>query len=82
VLEFLGSPDYVLEHAERSEVVITHTGPVAVMSSRWQGHGIYQGKRFVDDQRSGQVWLETSRTWQVLSEHCIQVAPDPWAKSE
>ena len=82
VLEFLGSPDYVLESAQRSEVVVTHSGPVAVVSSRWQGHGTYQGNRFTDDQRCGQVWLETSRAWQVVSEHCVQIAPDPWATSE
>jgi len=55
MLEFLGSPDYALEHARRSEVVVTRTGPVAVVSSRWQGRGTYRGKRFVDDQRCGQV---------------------------
>jgi hypothetical protein len=82
VLAFLGSPEYVLEQAQRSEIVVTHSGPVAVVSSRWQGHGTYQGKHFTDDQRCGQVWLETSRTWQMLSEHCIQIALDPWAKSE
>ena len=79
VLEFLGSPEYVLAHAQRSEIVVTHTGPVAVVSSRWQGHGTYKEKRFVDDQRCGQVWLETARKWQMLSEHCVQIAPDPWA---
>ena len=82
VLEFLASPEYVLEQARRSEIVVTHTGPVAVVSSRWQGHGTYKGKRFVDDQRCGQVWLETARNWQMLSEHCVQIAPDPWAASE
>lgn len=82
VLEFLASSEYSLEHAQRSEIVVTHTGPVAVVSSRWQGHGTYKGKRFVDDQRCGQVWLETARTWQMLSEHCVQIAPDPWATSE
>jgi hypothetical protein len=82
VLEFLGSPEYVLEHAQRSEIAVTHTGPVAVVSSRWQGRGTYKGKRFVDDQRCGQVWLETAQTWQLLSEHCVQIAPDPWAASE
>lgn len=82
VLEFLGSPEYVLEQAERSEIAITRTGPVAVVSSRWQGHGTYKSKRFVDDQRCGQVWLETAQTWQILSEHCVQIAPDPWATSE
>jgi len=82
VLQFLGSPEYVLESAQRSEIVVTHTGPVAVVSSRWQGHGTYKKKRFVDDQRCGQVWLETAGTWQVVSEHCVQIAPDPWATAE
>ena len=82
MLRFLGSPEYILEHAKRTEVVSTRTGPVTVVSSRWQGHGRYQGKRFVDDQRCGQVWLETGRTWQLLSEHCVQIAPDPWAPPE
>jgi hypothetical protein len=81
-LQFLGSPEYILEQAKRSEVVVTHTEPVAVVSSRWQGHGTYQGKRFVDDQRCGQVWLKVARTWQIVSEHCVQIAPDPWATSE
>jgi hypothetical protein len=82
VLEFLGSPEYVLEHAQRSEIAVTLTGPVAVVSSRWQGRGTYKGRGFVDDQRCGQVWLETAPTWQMLSEHCVQIAPDPWAASE
>jgi hypothetical protein len=78
MLEFLASPDYHLEQAERSEVQVTRSGPVAVMSSRWKGQGTYQGKRFVDDQRCGLVWVR-ARTWQVVSEHCVQIAPDPWA---
>jgi Domain of unknown function (DUF4440) len=76
MLEFLASPEYTLEHARRSEVVVTRTGPVAVVSSRWQGRGTYQGEGFVDDQRCGQVWLETQSTWQMVSEHCVQIAPD------
>lgn len=51
------------------------TGPVAIVSSRWKGTGTYRGERFTDDQRCGQVWLCTGRTWQVLSEHCVQIAP-------
>jgi hypothetical protein len=82
VLQFLGSPEYDLRQAQRSEIVITHTGPVAVVSSRWQGHGTYRKKRFVDDQRCGQVWLKTAGTWQMLSEHCVQIAPDPWATAD
>ncbi len=82
VLEFAASPEYLLEHAERSEVRVTHAGPVAVVSSRWKGHGTYQGRRFDDDQRCGQVWLRAAGAWQMVSEHCVQIAPDPWATSE
>jgi hypothetical protein len=42
-----------------TEIVITVSGPVAVVSSRWQGRGTYRGKRFVDDQRCGQVQIVT-----------------------
>jgi ketosteroid isomerase-like protein len=82
MLAFLGSREYVLQAAERSEVVVTLSGPVAVVSSRWKGHGTYQGKRFVDDQRCGLVWRESGQRWQLVSEHCIQIAPDPWAPAE
>jgi ketosteroid isomerase-like protein len=74
-LAFLSAPDYVLEHATRSELTVSLSGPVAVVSSRWQGHGTYRGAVFQDDQRCGQTWLRTPRTWQLLSEHCIQIAP-------
>jgi hypothetical protein len=79
MLEFLRSPDYHLQQAARSEVQVTQSGPVAVVSSRWKGHGTYQGQRFVDDQRCGLVWVRTAGTWQVVTEHCVQIAPDPWA---
>jgi hypothetical protein len=74
-LAFLSAPDYVLEHAARSEVTVSLSGPVAVVSSRWQGHGTYRGETFQDDQRCGQTWLRTPRTWQLVSEHCSQIAP-------
>jgi hypothetical protein len=74
-MAFLSAPDYVLEHAKRSEVAVSLSGPVAVVSSRWQGHGTYRGEAFKDDQRCGQTWLRTPRTWQLLSEHCVQIAP-------
>jgi ketosteroid isomerase-like protein len=74
-LEILASPEYQLQQASRSEVAVRITGPVAVVSSRWKGTGTYRRERFTDDQRCGQVWLRTSRTWQLLSEHCVQIAP-------
>jgi ketosteroid isomerase-like protein len=74
-LEILASPEYRLERASRSEVAVRFAGPVAVVSSRWKGTGTYKGERFTDDQRCGQVWLRSGRTWQVLSEHCVQIVP-------
>lgn len=75
MLRFLGSPDYALQQATRFEVVVTRSGPVAVVSTRWQGRGTYKGKPFVDDQRCGLVWLQTAQDWQIVSEHCVQIAP-------
>ena len=80
-MAFLSAPDYVLEQAKRSEVAVSVSGPVAVVSSRWQGHGTYRGEAFKDDQRCGQTWLRSARAWQLLSEHCVQIAPAPPAPS-
>ena len=74
---FLSSPDYVLAQAKRSEVSVSVSGSVAVVSSRWQGHGTYRGEPFTDDQRCGQTWLRTTSAWQMLSEHCVQIVPGP-----
>jgi hypothetical protein len=80
-LAFLSAQEYVLERASRSEVAVSLSGPVAVVSSRWQGHGTYRGEAFQDDQRCGQTWVQTPRTWQLLSEHCVQIAPASPASS-
>ena len=88
-IAMLSDPDYRLERASRSEITVALSGPVAVVSSRWQGQGTYRGQPFKDDQRCGQTWLlsdahrETrgarelgdSREWRLLSEHCVQIAP-------
>jgi len=73
-MRFLSSPEYQLERAGRTEVAIHVTGQVAILSSRWQGRGRYQGKSFVDDQRCGQTWVRSASEWQLLSEHCAQIA--------
>jgi len=81
-MAMLSDPDYRLEHANRSEIVVSPSGPVAVVSSRWQGRGTYRGQPFEDDQRCGQTWLLTGQTelqtdgaWQLVSEHCVQITP-------
>jgi hypothetical protein len=75
LLRLVGSPSYVLRQARRSDVSVNRRPPAAVVSSRWEGQGTYQGKPFTDDQRCGQVWLETAGEWRLLSEHCIQIVP-------
>jgi Domain of unknown function (DUF4440) len=89
-MAMLSDPEYRLERASRSEITVALSGPVAVVSSRWQGQGTYRGQPFKDDQRCGQTWLLSdvhrgtqgarelgdSREWQLLSEHCVQIAPE------
>lgn len=78
-LALLSAPDYRLEHANRSEIAVSLSGSffgsVAVVSSRWIGHGSYRGNAFKDDQRCNQTWRQTSQTWQLQSEHCVQMTP-------
>jgi hypothetical protein len=75
-MAMLSAPDYRLEHASRSEIEISLSSPVAVVSSRWVGRGTYRGQPFKDDQRCSQTWLQTGRMmWQLVSEHCVQIAP-------
>ncbi|MBA3759070.1 MAG: nuclear transport factor 2 family protein [Gemmatimonadales bacterium] len=74
-LALLSDPGYRLEQADRSEVRVSISGPVTVVSSRWVGRGTYEGEAFKDDQRCGQTWLQTGRRWQLLSEHCVQITP-------
>jgi hypothetical protein len=76
IVAMLSAPDYRLEHADRSEIVVSLSGPVAVVGSRWVGHGTYRGRAFKDDQRCGQTWLQVGRMWQLLSEHCVQITPE------
>ena len=75
-MKFLADPGYSLERASRSEILVTLSGPVAVVSSRWQGQGTYRDERFVDDQRCGQTWVRTNDKWQLLNEHCVQIVKD------
>jgi ketosteroid isomerase-like protein len=73
VLDMLRSPKYALAAAERSEVKVYRTGSTAVVSSRWKGHGTYDGRDFHDDQRCSIVLGQEKQRWQVLAEHCTQI---------
>lgn len=74
LLDELFSPKYVLASAERSEMKAYLLSGTAVVSSRWKGHGSYDGQEFHDDQRCSIVLAREKGRWQVLSEHCTQIA--------
>jgi len=75
LLEELLSPKYKLASAERTELKVYLTSGTAVVSSRWKGHGTYDGQEFHDDQRCSIVLARGKQGWLVLSEHCTQIAP-------
>lgn len=72
--EFL-SPKYHLESAQRSEVKVSLTSGTAVVSSRWKGHGTFDGREFHDDQRCSIILARRNNDWLVLAEHCTQIVP-------
>ncbi len=74
-LKFLGSPDYKLTFVERSEIVVHNTGTAVIVSSRWKGKGTFGKELINDDQRCGIVFIRDKKTWKILSEHCVQIAP-------
>lgn len=74
-LEFMLSPKYELAEARRSEIEVRVTGYTAVASTRWIGHGRYDGKAFDDDQRCSLTLGRGADGWQILSEHCTQIVP-------
>jgi ketosteroid isomerase-like protein len=74
MLDMVLSPKYVLVSADRSEMKVYRTSSTAVVSSRWKGHGTYDGRGFQDDQRCSIVLGREKQGWQVLSEHCTQIA--------
>jgi ketosteroid isomerase-like protein len=73
-LDLLGSPEYALEHATRSELEARRVGSTVIVSSRWQGHGSYRGEAFTDDQRCSLVFaLSAEGEWSLAAEHCTQI---------
>jgi len=70
--EFM-SPKYNLVSAERTELKVYRTLDAAVVSSRWKGHGTFDGREFHDDQRCSIVLARGRKDWLVLAEHCTQI---------
>lgn len=74
LIDELMSPTYKLASAERSEMKVYFASGTAVVSSRWKGQGTYNRAEFHDDQRCSIVLARAGQSWQVLSEHCTQIA--------
>lgn len=72
-LDFLVSPKYVLTFVERSEVKAVRSGETVLVSSRWKGKGTYNDQEINDDQRCGQVFVKSGKSWKLFSEHCAQI---------
>ena len=76
-LEILAADYYKLISASRTEVDISIEGNIAIVSSRWQGNGIWQGEPFNDNQRCGLVIQKQGKELKLLSEHCVDISSDP-----
>jgi ketosteroid isomerase-like protein len=76
-LEILAADYYKLIAANRTEIDIAIDGNVAIVSSRWQGNGIWKGEPFNDNQRCGLVIQKKGRELKLLSEHCVDISTEP-----
>jgi len=70
----LRTTGFVMGRLKRSEVAVRFTGAtLAVVSSRWETEGLYDGAAFKQNQRCGLVWTKSGSAWQIVSEHCIDI---------
>lgn len=77
ILNLLADSSYVMETTRRGELDVQLHGDVAVVSSRWQGTGSYQGEPIEDDQRCSMVIQADAGTLELLSQHCTQIVASP-----
>jgi ketosteroid isomerase-like protein len=71
--ETVASPGYRLERGRRGEIRTHKTGTTVLVSTRWYGAGVSDGKPFVDDQRCSVVVGFADGRGRILSEHCTNI---------
>ncbi len=76
LVQTAGSPEYSLERVERMEYYVTLYENTAVVSTRWQGKGVYKGVSFNEDQRCSLAIIKTKSKVEILSEHCTPIRPN------
>jgi ketosteroid isomerase-like protein len=75
-LEVLAADYYKVLQAKRSELDILIDGNTAIVSSRWQGNGIWKDTTFKDNQRCGLVIQKQQGQLKLLAEHCVEIKVD------
>ncbi|RZK75514.1 MAG: nuclear transport factor 2 family protein [Pedobacter sp.] len=76
LVETAGSPDYTLEQVRRFEYYVQLLENTAVVSTRWQGKGIYKTVPFDEDQRCSVIIYKHNNKVEILSEHCTPIKPN------
>ena len=76
-LEILIADYYQLNSAKRSEIEISIEDNTAIVSSRWQGTGVWRGELFDDNQRCGLVIQKQGKELKLISEHCVDIVTEP-----
>lgn len=75
VVQTAGSSEYTLEKMKRSAISVQLYQNAAIVSTRWEGKGVYRGVPFDEDQRCSMVIVKTKDKVEILSEHCTPVKP-------
>lgn len=75
LVETAGSSDYTLDKMSRFEYKVQLYENTAVVSTRWQGKGIYKRVPFDEDQRCSITVVKLNEKVEILSEHCTPIRP-------
>lgn len=76
VVKTAGSAEYTLDSVWRHAIKVTLYENTAVVSSEWEGKGIYRGVPFDEDQRCSVIVVKANNKVQILSEHCTPITTD------
>jgi hypothetical protein len=75
VVQTAGSSEYTLEKMQRSAIKVQLYDNTAIVSTRWQGKGVYRGRPFDEDQCCSMVIVKNNDRVEILSEHCTPIKP-------
>ena len=73
VVATAGSASYTLENVSRSAYFVQLYGNTAIVSTRWQGKGVYHSRPFDEDQRCSLTIIKDLNKIEILSEHCTPI---------